>query len=154
MKYDFAVIGAGPAGYVAAKKRIFRARTDADRQIAVIGIDDEYGIAALSFPCGEFLVTAPGLEAGDRLRIRVRARDVSLATKRPQDVSVLNVFEGTVVEITDTGQPQADVSVDVGGATVWSQITRKSLDDLAIRPGSTVYAMIKAVAIDRPAGSP
>jgi len=33
------------AGYVTAKKRIFRTRTDADRQIAVIGIDDDYGTA-------------------------------------------------------------------------------------------------------------
>jgi UDP-N-acetylmuramoylalanine--D-glutamate ligase len=36
------------AGYVAAKKRIFRTATDADRQIAVIGIDDEYGRAAMN----------------------------------------------------------------------------------------------------------
>jgi UDP-N-acetylmuramoylalanine--D-glutamate ligase len=33
------------AGYIAAKKRIFRSRTGADRQIAIIGIDDEYGTA-------------------------------------------------------------------------------------------------------------
>lgn len=35
------------AGYVAAKKRIFRTAPDSDRQIAVIGIDDEYGRTAM-----------------------------------------------------------------------------------------------------------
>ncbi|CAN0527962.1 unnamed protein product, partial [Laminaria digitata] len=35
------------AGYVAAKKRIFRTSPESDRQIAVIGIDDEYGRAAM-----------------------------------------------------------------------------------------------------------
>lgn len=34
------------AGYVAAKKRIFRTAAGAKRQIAVIGIDDDYGRAA------------------------------------------------------------------------------------------------------------
>ena len=151
------VAAAGPVEEVMNRPDLLRAAGDGNAgsviPVVVDRCDEDYGIAALSFPGGEFRVTAPTLRPGDRLRIRVRARDVSLATSRPQDVSVLNVFEGTVVEISDTGQPQADVSVDVGGATVWSQITRKSLDDLAIRPGSTVYAMVKAVAIDRPAGS-
>lgn len=35
------------AGYVAAKKRIFRTSADTERQIAVIGIDDAYGRAAM-----------------------------------------------------------------------------------------------------------
>lgn len=113
----------------------------------------EYGIAVLAFGGGEFQVTAPDLREGDSLRIRVRARDVSLATSRPVDVSVLNIFEGTVMTISNAENPQADIAVDVGGVTILSQITRKSLHDLAIRPGSRVFAMVKAVAIDRPASS-
>lgn len=35
------------AGYVAAKKRIFRTAADAEQQIAVIGIDDAYGRTAM-----------------------------------------------------------------------------------------------------------
>ena len=84
----------------------------------------------------------------------MRARDVSLATTRPRDVSVLNIFEGTVRDVSNAHLPQVDVSIDVGGVTIWSQITRKSLDELAIAPGSKVFAMVKAVAIDRPAIGP
>lgn len=41
------------AGYVAAKKRIFRTNSGAERQIAVIGIDDEYGRTALNDLAGD-----------------------------------------------------------------------------------------------------
>jgi molybdopterin-binding protein len=54
------------------------------------------------------------------------------------------------VTVSDTGNPQVDVEVDIGGSTIWSQITRKSFDQLDIRMSSKVFAMVKAVAIDRP----
>ena len=116
--------------------------------------DPAFGIATLSFAGGEFRVPASGLEPGKRLRLRVRARDVSLALTRPQKVSVMNIFEGTVTSVSNSGRPQTDVSIDVGGTIIWSQITRKSLSELDIVPGRTVYAMVKAVAIDDPVAHP
>ena len=150
------VAAAGPVEDVMNRPDLMRSAGDGNAgsviPVEVRDIDPEYGLATLSFDSGAFQVAAPGLHPGEKLRIRVRARDVSLATKRPQDVSVLNVFEGTVISVSASGQPQADVEVDVGGTVIWSQITRKSLDELKIQPGSTVFAMVKAVAIDRPAG--
>lgn len=155
---DGGVAAAGPVDDIMNRPDLVRAAGDGNAgsviPVTVDRFDGAYGIAALAFAGGEFRVTAPGLKPGDRLRIRVRARDVSLATTRPRDVSVLNIFEGTVLSVTANGQPQVDVAIDVGGATIWSQITRKSLDDLKVGPGSKVFAMVKAVAIDRPAGSP
>lgn len=149
------VAAAGPVEEVMNKPDLVRAAGDGNAgsviPVKVARCDEDYGIAVLAFGGGEFQVAAPGLREGDDLRIRVRARDVSLATSRPENVSVLNVFAGTVTEVSGTESPQADVAVDVGGATIWSQITRKSLDDLGIEPGSRVFAMVKAVAIDRPA---
>ena len=103
---------------------------------------------------GDFRVPAAGLETGRRLRLRVRARDVSLALKKPEDVSVLNIFEGTVTSVSNSDRPQTDVSIDVGGAIIWSQITRKSLSELEIAPGKKVFAMVKAVALDHPVAHP
>lgn len=152
------VSAAGPVEDVLNRPDLLRAAGDgnAGSVIAVrtTGIDPAYGIATLAFAGGAFRVTAPDLAIGESLRIRVRARDVTLATERPQNVSVLNVFEGTVGTVSTMHGPQVDVSVDVGGAVIWSQITRKSLDDLALQPGAKVFAMVKAVAIDRPAGTP
>lgn len=153
------VAAAGPVEEVMNKPDLVRAAGDGNAgsviPVRVARCEPDYGIAVLAFGGGEFQVTAPGLREGDNLRIRVRARDVSLATDRPANVSVLNVFEGTVMTVTGATSPQADVAVDVAidvrGATIWSQITRKSLDELGIQPGSKVFAMVKAVAIDRPA---
>ena len=120
----------------------------------VTDTDSEFGIATLSFAGGEFRVPAPGLETGKHLRLRVRARDVSLALKWPEDVSVMNIFEGTVTSVSNSDRPQTDVGIDVGGAIIWSQITRRSLSELSIAPGKQVYAMVKAVAIDDPVAHP
>lgn len=150
------VSAAGPVEDVLNRPDLLRAAGDGNAgsviSVRTTDIEPAYGIATLAFAGGEFRVTAPGLTVGESLRIRVRARDVSLATERPQNVSVLNVFEGTVSGVSNGSGPQVDVSVDVGGAVIWSQITRKSLDELALQPGSKVFAMVKAVAIDRPAG--
>lgn len=152
---DGGVAAAGPIEDVMNRPDLVRAAGDGNAgsviPVRVDRCEPEYGIAALSFAGGEFQVAAPALKEGENLRIRVRARDVSLATSRPVDVSVLNIFEGTVISVSGAEHPQADIAIDVGGATIWSQITRKSLDDLALRPGSRVFAMVKAVAIDRPA---
>jgi len=67
---------------------------------------------------------------------------------RPTNISVLNVIEGKVSQIRDTGEPQVDVLVDIGVPLI-SRITRKSMHDLGLAPGRKVFAMIKAVAIDR-----
>ena len=151
------VSAAGPVEDVLNRPDLLGAAGDGNAgsviSVQATHLDRAYGIATLTFPGGEFRVTAPDLTIGERLRIRVRARDVSLATQHPENVSVLNVFEGTVSNVSTTHGPQVDVSVDVGGAMIWSQITRKSLDDLALQPGSKVFAMVKAVAIDRPAGA-
>lgn len=155
---DGGVAAAGPVDDIMNRPDLVRAAGDGNAgsviPVRVERFDDAYGIAALSFDGGEFLVAAPGLKSGDRLRIRVRARDVSLATSRPRDVSVLNIFDGIVGTVSDGGQPQVDISVKVGGAVIWSQITRKSLDELGLSAGSKVFAMVKAVAIDRPAVGP
>jgi molybdate transport system ATP-binding protein len=63
------------------------------------------------------LVDAP---VGESIRIRIRARDVSLALQPPQDISILNVFEGVVTEVSDRKDGQVDVLVDIG-VTLWAR---------------------------------
>ena len=106
-------------------------------------------LSVLAFDGGELLVRQIDLNAGARLRVRIRARDVALALSPPQDSSILNVLSGTVVEIgTDPGA-LIDLRVRVGGHALWARITKRSLRRLGIAEGTAVYALIKAVAIDR-----
>jgi molybdate transport system ATP-binding protein len=115
----------------------------------VAGHDLAYGLARLSFDGGE--LRAPDVDAlvGERLRVRIRARDVSLALSAPRDASFLNILPGIVAEVGGSEGTSVDVSVAVGATTIVARITRKSVDALALVPGKPVYALVKSVAIDR-----
>ena len=116
--------------------------------VVVEGHDADNAITRLGFGGLTLLVPYTDIPVGGELRIRIRARDVSLALSAPADISILNVFEGRVVEIGDRKDGQMDVIVDVG-ARIWARVTRLAVDRLALAPGSRVHALIKAVAIDR-----
>jgi len=110
--------------------------------------DEAYGLSTLSFFGGELRVPQVDLAVGARARARVRARDVALALTRPQDVSVSNVYPGTVREIRLLDGPYADVMVEVGAGRLAAMITRESVARLGLREGLAVWAMVKSVAID------
>jgi len=107
------------------------------------------GLATLRFDGGELLV--PNVEAlvGERVRVRIRARDIALATARPSHLSVLNVLKGSVTAIAPEDGPIVDVRVKVGAASLVARITRRSRQDLSLAEGTEVYALLKAVSIDR-----
>jgi molybdate transport system ATP-binding protein len=93
----------------------------------------------------------PHLDAavGDRVRARIRARDVSLATERPAGISILNVLSGRVTVMGAEEGSVVDVQLAVGAATLSARITRRSLHQLGIHVGQDVYALVKAVSFDQ-----
>jgi molybdate transport system ATP-binding protein len=115
----------------------------------VAGHDLSYGLTTLRFDGGELIV--PNVEAlvGERVRVRIRARDVSLAIERPAGLSVLNVLSATLVAISGEEGPIVELQLQTGEAALLARITRKSLHELALREGQQVYALIKAVSLDR-----
>ncbi len=114
--------------------------------------DARYELTRLAFSGGELTVPRLTAQAGERVRVRIGARDVSLATQPPQDISINNILAGTLIEIDESGDPRSasvDVRVAVGEAALIARLTRQSLDRLALRPGQPVYALVKAVSLDR-----
>jgi molybdate transport system ATP-binding protein len=87
------------------------------------------------------------------VRLRIHAKDVSLALEKPNKISVLNIFPGKILEVSQTKGAQADVRVDIGGASwpvpIWAQVTKRSATDLGLAPGTKVFALVKALAVDR-----
>src|SRR5262245_9155200 len=115
----------------------------------VVGQDLESGLARLEFEGGTLEI--PDVEAlpGERLRIRVRARDVSIALARPAGLSIRNVLAGTIVELGSEEASSLDVRIDLRGTALLARITRKSAVELSLKPGMPVFALIKSVSIDR-----
>jgi molybdate transport system ATP-binding protein len=89
-----------------------------------------------------------GHALGHHVRVRILARDVSLAITRHSGTSILNILPGVVAEMADdTHSALALVRVNVGGAALVARLTRRSAHDLGLTPGQIVYAQIKAVAL-------
>ena len=112
--------------------------------------DLAWGLTRLEFAGGSLY--APDVDAlvGERVRVRIRARDVSLALVAPHEASFLNVIPGTVAAISQGDGASAEVELEVGGAPLVARVTRKSIAALGLAPGKRAYALIKSVAIDRP----
>ena len=149
------IVASGPIEQVSNRfdLRSYAGRLDAGSiiRMRVAGHDAASGITRFAFPGGELIGPRTDLAEGAAVNLRIRSRDVAIALEPPGRTSILNVLPGTVVEIApEEGPqaPQAHVLLDVG-APLWARIMRKSVEDLALAPGSPVYALIKAVAVDR-----
>ncbi|TCL91750.1 molybdate transport system ATP-binding protein [Rhizobium sp. PP-WC-2G-219] len=85
---------------------------------------------------------------GQRLRLRIAARDIMLATRRPEGLSALNIIEGDITGMEPSGRDQVDVALDCAGTRLTARITSVSADMLGLAAGMTVHAVIKTVALD------
>jgi molybdate transport system ATP-binding protein len=114
----------------------------------VIGHDVRHHLTELEFGGGTLAITREDLHRSACVRVRIRARDVAINLTRPQDSSVLNVLPARVLDVSDDPHPgHVLVRLAVGDATLLSRITRRSLERLALEPGTGVYALVKSVAI-------
>ena len=115
----------------------------------VVGHDLKYELATLAFDGGTLTVTHLDALMGEPVRVRIRARDVSIALEPPRNISIQNILQGTVTGIGAEQEGVVDVSIAVGSAVLRSRITRRAADRLALAPGAHVHALIKAVSLDR-----
>lgn len=117
----------------------------------VVRHDPEYHLTWLDL-AGQTLVVPKRehFDEGEEACVVIRARDVSLATRRPQGVSIQNILAGRVCEVRDDqGSAFADVLVDLGPHRVLARITRLSLRELQLVAGSPVFALLKSVSLSR-----
>jgi molybdate transport system ATP-binding protein len=111
--------------------------------------DHGYQLTTFAFDGGELVVPGIRGELGERTRVRIRARDVAIATERPTHVSVLNVLEGTVAEIDSETGPIAEVKLAIGNAEIRARVTRRAVAQLGLAPGVRAFALVKSVAFDQ-----
>jgi molybdate transport system ATP-binding protein len=111
--------------------------------------DDETMLSTLAFDGGELQVPRIVGAVGERVRARILARDVSLALRRPQEISILNVLVGTVTAVGEHSAAIVDVQVRIGGALVNARLTRHSVRELGVHVGGSVFVLVKAVALDQ-----
>jgi molybdate transport system ATP-binding protein len=119
--------------------------------VTVGAIDQAHGLATLDFAGGQLTVPVGRLVAGQRLRLQIRARDVAIATARPEGLSILNILPATILELRDTGPTAVGLRLACGETVLVAEITRLSAETLGLTTGRAVHALIKSVSFDRPA---
>jgi molybdate transport system ATP-binding protein len=106
-------------------------------------------LTRLAFDGGELLVPLVDALIGERVRVRIRARDVSLATQRPDHLSILNILPARIAEIRAETGPIVDIKLQCGDAVLIARVTRHSMERLGLGPGLEVFALVKAISLDR-----
>jgi molybdate transport system ATP-binding protein len=115
---------------------------------SVIEIDVDWHLARVSFAGGKLWVRDSGVPLNHRVRIRILARDVSLAMEPHTGTSILNVLPAVVTQLGDDLHPALTlVRLDAGGVPLLARLTRRSAAALDLHPGQAVWAQIKAVAL-------
>ena len=110
--------------------------------------DETWHLARIDFPGGSLWVRDHGLRPGRHVRVRVLARDVSLALEHADNTSFQNILPGTVEAIGEDAHPALSlVRVRVGESALVARVTRRSATALALMPGRRVWAQVKSVAL-------
>ncbi len=105
-------------------------------------------LARLRFPGGELRATGHPGPPGARLRVRLRARDVAVATVPPRGLSIRNALPATLAGIRPAGPGEALLELAIGPSTLLARVSQAAVAELALRPGQPVWALVKAVTFD------
>lgn len=140
---------AGTAADVLSQTSIATDRREAGSLVEgkVVNYDPSHKLTTIGFKTSKIYVSGTEVAVGKSVRVHILAKDVMLSTIRPEQLSALNILEGTVSAITfDSGI--ADVQVDCQGTIILARITELSCGRLGLRPDIPVFAIIKTVALE------
>ena len=108
---------------------------------------DIAGLAAIRVGANVLHVALRDARAGASVRVQLLARDVILATARPENISVRNVMTGTIARIAGDDADTDMVHVDIDGPLVLARVTRAASAALNLQQGKQVWVLVKAVSI-------
>ena len=109
--------------------------------------DDEFHLSRLGFSGSVIFTPRLALAPGQGTRVRILARDVSLALEKAEHSSIQNILPAKITELMPFNAAQLTVKLDVGGHVLLARITRKSVAALDLKINLPVFAQIKSVAL-------
>ncbi|HSV50500.1 MAG TPA: molybdenum ABC transporter ATP-binding protein [Burkholderiaceae bacterium] len=105
-------------------------------------------LTRIAFDGGSLLLASTlARPIGQRVRLRVQARDVSLTLEAQSGTSILNILPAAVTSVSADSPGQAMVALDAGGVRLLARLTQRSVHTLQLAPGLPVHAQIKGVAV-------
>lgn len=115
----------------------------------------ERRMTKLAFAGGTLWARTMPVGVGVRIRVRISAREVALARRVPEDISLHNILRATVTALTPASDPAlVYVTLRTGAATLVAAITHDAVVKLGVEVGDSLYALIKSLAILQPGELP
>ena len=110
--------------------------------------DERWQLARVDFDGGSLWLRDSQLAIGRRVRVRVLARDVSIALHPPTGSSIQNLLACVVRDLAAGGHPsQVLLRLDCGASTLLARITARAAHGLELAPGKAVWAQVKSAAL-------
>jgi molybdate transport system ATP-binding protein len=120
-------------------------------QATVVGHDADDQLIEVRFaeaPQARLWLTGPRARPpASALRVRVLARDVSIALSRPADSSIQNLLPARVSAVRADRHGQSLVVLDCYGQRLLARLTDRAVRQLDLSPGREVIAQIKGAAV-------
>ncbi|MGD0105035.1 MAG: molybdenum ABC transporter ATP-binding protein [Rhodopila sp.] len=146
------VVGFGSLSEVAARADLPLARRDDAAALLTCRVEENIPPRALSRLQGggaTFLVPLLDRPVGSRCRVRIPAREVILAVRPPEAISLHNIVPGTVRRIVDDpSRRSAVVEIGLPDGGLLSRVTPDAVARLGLSPGEPVLALIKSTSIE------
>lgn len=113
--------------------------------------EEEDGLSRLDISGQSVWVAGRAARPGEWLRVRIAARDISLAVERPSKTTILNTLFASISAIEPHGEAEATILLALGadgdGPHFVARVTGRSVRALGLRPGIGVYAQLKSVSL-------
>jgi molybdate transport system ATP-binding protein len=146
------VIGCGPLSEIAARADLPLAQRDDAGALLLCRVVEHDVARQLSLLEGggaAFWVALLDAPVGAERRLRIPAREVILAGKAPDAISLHNIVPGEVRRITsDAAQRSVLVEITLPRGALVSRVTPDAVARLALSPGEPVLALIKSTSIE------
>lgn len=107
----------------------------------------EWGTSMVRVDDVSFEVSDVSREIGEAVRVRVLAKDVSVALVEPQQTSMRNIVPATITEMRETGLSHIMLTLTAGKVRLLAHVTKHSVHELQLKVGISVFAQVKAVAL-------
>jgi molybdate transport system ATP-binding protein len=109
--------------------------------------DPEFGLTELDIEGYPLFVSRVDRAPGERRRLRIPARDVSVCRQRPEDSSILNLLPVTLAAMRESDDARVMLRLELGSQSLLARITRKSAHQLQLSVGDRLFAQVKSAAL-------
>jgi len=113
----------------------------------VLGTDASSGLTRVQVGLSVLRVHYGKSAPGTKLRVQLLARDLIVATEAPRHLSVRNSLKGVVTSVAHDVEDSDLIAIDIGGILIMARVTKAATSELALAPGTAVWALVKTASL-------